>query len=55
LAILLGVTAAVDIAFDVFGFGKANLVGVLLFVGFWIVWDLFAGETPSQRQREEER
>jgi len=55
LAILFGVTAAVDIAFGVFGFGKASLGGVLFFVVFWILLDLLAGEAPSQRQSEEDR
>jgi hypothetical protein len=58
LVILFGVTAAVDVVFDLTGFEKgswASLIGSLLFVIFWVGLDLLTGQTPSQLQREQDR
>jgi hypothetical protein len=55
LAILIGVTAAVDFAFQIFGLGKTTLGGIFFFVAAMVLWDVLLGETPAQERREEER
>ena len=54
LALLIGVTVAVDLMFDVVGFSKASVFWVVGFVTLTIVTDFFTGDSPSQAKREEQ-
>jgi hypothetical protein len=44
---------AVDLLFDVFGFGRASLGWIISFSMILIVVDILTGAAPSQSQREE--
>ena len=54
LALLIGITAAVDWIFDLFGLNDFTWGGVLFLAACMIFFDFLTGDTPSQDRQEGE-
>jgi hypothetical protein len=54
LALLVAVTVACEFVFEWVGLSPFELSSFVVFLFFTIIWDFFAGETPSRERREEE-
>jgi hypothetical protein len=54
LALLIGITAAVDWIFDLLSLSEFTWGGVLFFAACMILLDFLTGDTPSQDRAEGE-
>jgi hypothetical protein len=50
LALTFGIVAAVDLLFDMFGFGRSSLGWIVSFSMVLILIDILTGAAPSQQE-----